>query len=810
MEETEKIKHKLPNQEIDYFKIAQILLSRWYWMAGSLLACMIFSNLYLWYTPKVYATYSTMKFEEKKSELPDLAGLSPANERNSTSKIQSETIVLQSTPLLLNAIKQLDYRISFFVVGRVLSRTSELYPAKPLNVQLIKFDSLNFFHDLITFNPVNKKSFNIIYKGAGKDISQTCYYNVPFTIGPTSFSISYPGELPKTASFLFKLNTPEDFVGRVRGGFHTSEAAKNSNIISLQETDLNPQFAADILNAIMKEYLNYDRNQRTQSATQMIQFIDSQLDFLSKEVKGSENSISEYKQNKKILDVGAASETATGQAKELGSQIALLKIQEIALDQVKQEIIRGKDNVNLNFNLNGLDDPELAVPISTLNGLIEEKNTLLKTYNLNSAPIQDINQQILQIKSNALNSINSENKSIDSKIQYLNNQLAPVNQQMMSLPAAERDLLSLKRDYEINDKVYSFLSEKKLDAQISSAGIMPGATIIDVAQPNFGPVSPDVNGMHRTAIIFGLVIGLGSIILIRILNPFIYDKETVESLTSIPILGVIRKFPEEIDEYSTQILAISKPKSIFAESVRSVRTNLSFIASDKKVKVICITSEVAGEGKSFVAVNLASTLSLIDKKVILIAADLRRSKIHKTFHVPNDIGLSNYLANQCEADDIINHSSQKNLDFIISGPVPPNPSELLHSERMGQLINELKQTYDFIMVDTAPIGLVSDAVPLIRASDINLFVIRSGKSKFYAATVPQRIAQEYNLDNTAIVLNAFEQDLLHSRYYTTKFSGDSYGAKHYYYSDYTGYESSGYYVDTEEKKWWNIRRWFTK
>ena len=810
MEETEKIKHKLPNQEIDYFKIAQILLSRWYWMAGSLLACMIFSNLYLWYTPKVYATYSTMKFEEKKSELPDLAGLSPANERNSTSKIQSETIVLQSTPLLLNAIKQLDYRISFFVVGRVLSRTSELYPAKPLNVQLIKFDSLNFFHDLITFNPVNKKSFNIIYKGAGKDISQTCYYNVPFTIGPTSFSISYPGELPKTASFLFKLNTPEDFVGRVRGGFHTSEAAKNSNIISLQETDLNPQFAADILNAIMKEYLNYDRNQRTQSATQMIQFIDSQLDFLSKEVKGSENSISEYKQNKKILDVGAASETATGQAKELGSQIALLKIQEIALDQVKQEIIRGKDNVNLNFNLNGLDDPELAVPISTLNGLIEEKNTLLKTYNLNSAPIQDINQQILQIKSNALNSINSENKSIDSKIQYLNNQLAPVNQQMMSLPAAERDLLSLKRDYEINDKVYSFLSEKKLDAQISSAGIMPGATIIDVAQPNFGPVSPDVNGMHRTAIIFGLVIGLGSIILIRILNPFIYDKETVESLTSIPILGVIRKFPEEIDEYSTQILAISKPKSIFAESVRSVRTNLSFIASDKKVKVICITSEVAGEGKSFVAVNLASTLSLIDKKVILIAADLRRSKIHKTFHVPNDIGLSNYLANQCEADDIINHSSQKNLDFIISGPVPPNPSELLHSERMGQLINELKQTYDFIMVDTAPIGLVSDAVPLIRASDINLFVIRSGKSKFYAATVPQRIAQEYNLDNTAIVLNAFEQDLLHSRSYTTKFSGDSYGAKHYYYSDYTGYESSGYYVDTEEKKWWNIRRWFTK
>ena len=277
-----------------------------------------------------------------------------------------------------------------------------------------------------------------------------------------------------------------------------------------------------------------------------------------------------------------------------------------------------------------------------------------------------------------------------------------------------------------------------------------------------------------------------------------YDKETIESLTTIPIIGVIRKFPEEIDENNTQILAISRPKSIFAESVRSVRTNLSFLASEKKSKVICITSEVAGEGKSFVAVNLSSTLSLIDKKVILIAADLRRSRLHKTFHVPNDKGLSNYLANQCEVDDIIIESIQPNLDIIISGPVPPNPSELLHSPRMKTLMTDLKKRYDIIMIDTAPIGLVSDAIPLIRMSDINIFVIRSGKSKFYAATVPQRIANEYHLDNTVIILNAFAEDLLHSRYYTTKFTGENYGTHYYYYSDYSGYEGSGYYIDKKE------------
>jgi capsular exopolysaccharide synthesis family protein len=371
-------------------------------------------------------------------------------------------------------------------------------------------------------------------------------------------------------------------------------------------------------------------------------------------------------------------------------------------------------------------------------------------------------------------------------------------------------MVNLKRDFDINDKVYSFLSEKKLDAQINSAGILPGATIIDFAEPNFTPVSPNVQSEHHTAIIFGLIIGLGAIILIRVLNPYIYDKETIESLTTIPIIGVIRKFPEEIDEFSSQILAIARPKSIFAESVRSVRTNLNFLAAEKKSKIICVTSEVAGEGKSFVAVNLSSTLSLIDRKVILVAADLRRSKLHKTFDVPNDIGLSNYLAHQCAAEDIIMHSSQKNLDFIISGPVPPNPSELLHTKRMAELIEKLQSIYEIVMIDTAPVGLVSDAIPLIKLSNINLFVIRSGKSKFYAATIPNRIAQEYNLNNTVIVLNAYAEDLLHSRYYTTKFTGENYSSRYYYYSDYSGYESSGYYIDEKKKKWWDIRRLFKR
>src|ERR1700761_235147 len=281
MAETEKIAKKLPNQEIDYFKIAKILLSRWYWIVASVLICMLISYTYLWYTPKTYSTTSTLKIEEKKSEFSDLVGVISNNDRG-PSKIQSETFVLQSRTLILSAIKDLDYRISFYIAGR--ARTTDVYPQKLLNIQLIKFDSLNFYRGLISYQPVNKDTFALSYMEGERNFQKKFAYNQPVTIDNMAFSIKNPGTISQKTTFIFKFNIPEDFVGRVKGGLHTNEIVKNSNIMSLQEIDSNPQFAADILNAIMKEYLNNDKNLKMQSATQMIRFIDNQLENLSNEV----------------------------------------------------------------------------------------------------------------------------------------------------------------------------------------------------------------------------------------------------------------------------------------------------------------------------------------------------------------------------------------------------------------------------------------------------------------------------------------------------------------------------------------------
>lgn len=798
MEETEKLKQKLPNQEFDYFKIGKIVISRWYWIVLSVIVCMIAANIYLWYTPKIFASEGTIKLEEKKSDLSDLVNV--MGTEKGASKTQSEMFVLQSRNLILKAVRRLNYPISVYSEGSI--RTVELYGDKHLNIKFIQFDSLNFYRPLITFKPVNHNTFNLTYLVGGREVKKAYSYNSPINIEGTIFSIvSLEGKYDK---LLFKFNSIDELADRARGGLQINESIKNSGIIRLQQTDSHPRFAADFLNALMTEYLKYDLENKQLSATRIIGHIDKQVDSIAPSVRGLETEIGDFKESSQIMDVNASAQLEQSKAAEIETRRDALKLQLGSIEQFKKQVIAAeKDNVSLNSNIDG--DATLNMLITNLNNLIADRTSLLGTYQPFSPIIKNIDSSIAKAKSDILQNVTLGMVNVQKKIEILNGQLAQANQKISTFPQAERKLVSLNRDFDIKQKAYTFLEEKKLDAQISRSAVLPGANIIEPAKVNPYQVSPNVSEIKQTGVVLGLLFGIGFIILIRVLNPFIYDKETVESLTTTPIIGVIRKFPQKLDENSSEILVLSQPKSVFAESVRSVRTNLSFLAAEKDQKVICVTSEVAGEGKSFVAVNLSSTLSLIDKKIILIAADLRRSKLHKTFHVPNDIGLSNFLANQNTIEEIIIPTNQSNLDFIPSGPVPPNPSELLHTDRMTFLIDVLKRTYDIIMIDTAPVGLVSDSIPLIRASDINVFVIRSGKSKFYAATIPQRISAEYNLNNSVIVLNAFEEDLLHSRFYTTKFSGDNPG---HYYSDYTGYQGSGYYIEDEKKNWWDMRNWF--
>ncbi|MBK0382124.1 polysaccharide biosynthesis tyrosine autokinase [Pedobacter sp. SD-b] len=781
-------------QEIDYGKFAKIILSRWYWIAATLILSLLVAYIYLWYTPKVYSTSAYLKFEEKQANLSNSVTLSPQT-RNYTNKILSESWTFRSRKTIEASVNYIDWQVSYFLEGKV--RTVELYPQKPFLVQILKQDSSNFYNQRISLIPSNK-GLVLSYFNSGKEITNTYQFGDIIKIPGIIFYIKKITGLSEGAQYLFKFNHKREWYGRLGSGLSIGEAAKYSSIAAVSKIDGNAYFAADALNAVMKVYLQQGLDEKTQSAKQIINFIDSQLGNLSNAVQNSGERLKDFKQKNNFFELGSTASTVLGDVTTLEAANKAADLQLLQLQQLQKQFQKNKEEITLNFNLDGSLDPLLSNLLTQWNSLIQERASLVNTFKEGAKPVEELDAKLNILREAAGDNIKATKNRIELTKKFNEQELAKSYGDLKNLPQQERDLFGLQRDYNINEKIFSYLSEKKLEAQISKASILPDASIVDLARPNFSPISPVSKSIWQFAWIIGLGSGVGLIFLARMLNPYIYDKETIESLTNTPIVGMIRHFPEKIDPDNKQILTISKPKSIFAESVRSVRTNLSFIASEQQSKVICISSEIAGEGKSFVTINLASSLALIDKKVIFIAADLRRSKVHKTFGIKDKKGLSTYLAHQDELGDIIHQTQQENLDLIVAGVVPPNPAELMYSDRLQTLIEELKASYDFILFDTAPIGLVSDALPLIRMSDINLFVIRTGKSKYSAASIPNRIANEYHLKNTFIILNDFRQVALHSNYYTTKYSENYYG---YYYSESSG-KGYGYYNDDHVVSWW--------
>ncbi|SER31876.1 GumC family protein [Pedobacter rhizosphaerae] len=785
---------KAVSQSIDFYKIFKVFLSRWYWIAATVIIACCGAWLYLWYTPPVYQTGASLKLEESNPSLGTGSQM-PMQNYNYTDKIQAESFTIRSNEVIMNAVKKLDYKISYFLKGYAL--TTELYPKVPFVIEILKQDSVNFDRTLYHIKAIDDQHFSLS-PAENEDQKKTYQYGQLISMGNMEFKVKT--KVPANGTYLFKFNGIEDFIGRAMGGLNIGEAARFTNVMSLSQTDGNAVFAADILNAIMQEYVKYDVIQRRRSAKQTVDFINNQLGFINTEAGKSGSTLANYKTQNKMVDMGSATSMTVGKLADFEKQKTELNIKLLGIKQLEEQINNNRSKVEIGVDLEGDLSTGLGTLVGQLNTLLANRELKLNQFNADSQPVKQIEQQIANVKSSIRNSIQGMRRNNEQTIRYIDNQIAGVNQSMSTIPLKEQNFVKLQTNFEVNNKVRSFLSEKKLEAEMNAAAIVPGASIVNPAYPSYFAISPNGNKAYSTAIMLGLAAGFGLILLVRFLNPYIYDKETVEGLTHTPIIGVIRKFPDFIDQDSRQALSLAKPKSVFAESVRSVRTNLSFLASHKQSKIICVTSEISGEGKSFVTVNLASTLALIEKRVILVAADLRKSKLHKAFGNDNKKGLSSILSGQATLEEVLTNDQMHHIDFIPSGPVPPNPSELLHTAAMKDLLKKLEQQYDYVLVDTAPVGLVSDAIPLIRSSDVNLFVIRSGVSQQRAAAIPERLSREYGLNNMAIVLNAFGDDALYANYYTTDYSRGG-GNSTYYYSDYSGYSGSGYY-DDENRKWW--------
>jgi len=747
----------VPLKEFNYLGVFETIAGRWYWVVIALCLGLISSTMYIYGALPVYIANASFKIEERRSELSELVSLRNLYDRSN--KAESERFILKSRNVLLKALKAVHHDVSFYKKKGLLLRN--IYPEKPFDIHVTRPGIKS--SDMFRFKSIDRFTYKLEYSDEDEKISAIYHYGHNINTKNFHFKITQTGFAGSNLTYIFRLSNPDQMLRELTPKLNV-EDTQNTNILSLKFAYENPHFAKDFLNAVLDQYLAFDRTQRSLSINQTEIYIGTLLQKMSRKIRASGDDIRAFKKNNKLSDNTPELTSNSKKLTEFETQKHLLGLKQLNIKQLEKHFDNSTCKEELQYGLQDLADPQFNRLTESYNVLVMKKKHLMNFYTGSAPEISRIENEIDIYSKTIKKYLHSQFLANNGATRLINKEIASIQQETNKLPLVEQQFVDLKSKFDINQKVYNYLSEKKLEAQISRESIIPAASIIDRAILPATPVSPDAAKIYGLAVLISTIIGISSIFLVHMMNPFISTRENITEHTEIPIIGTVSRHLSL--SKTEKIPFIERPRSAFAESLRSLRSNLTFLASEKTNKAICITSEISGEGKSFIALNIAASLTLIDKKVLLIDTDMRNPIIHHFFDTTNTCGLSNYLSGQLNLTDVIKSTPVSHLDFIASGDIPPNPSELLHKPKMQILINKLALKYDFIILDSAPVGLVADAKPLMLISDINLFILRCGISVKSFATRPDILQKELKLSNFGIILNDHKEDHFNS-YYST-------------------------------------------
>ncbi|TFH36139.1 MAG: polysaccharide biosynthesis tyrosine autokinase [Bacteroidia bacterium] len=450
----------------------------------------------------------------------------------------------------------------------------------------------------------------------------------------------------------------------------------------------------------------------------------------------------------------------------------------------------------------GINDLFLERSILELSNLQKQYRDLLLTLSPDMPAVKLVQDEIGQKVKGLQANVESNLDRVAISINDVEQRITGVEKEISRLPATERKLIGIQRKFDLNNTVYTYLLEKKAEADIALASRVSDNRVIDFADINNAiPVKPRKGRNRLIAFILGILIPVSGIVVIDFFNNKIIDRMDIERLTDVPVLGFISH-----NDYKSEIPVLSRSGSTLAESFRSVRTALKYYKTPDGKAIISISSTVSSEGKTFISVNLAAIMALLGKKVLLVGLDLRKPRLHKILDTDNSIGMSVFLSGNAEYDEVIKKSEVDNLWYAPSGPVPPNPAELIESEYMSAFLKQARNDFDYIILDTPPVAIVTDALLLSPYSDINIFVVRQRYSSKNTLSLIQELYHSGKFKNLALIVNDISLSGYYGyglRYgYAMSYGGYNYGYN--LYGDYTystyGYKrDSNYYSDNENE-----------
>ena len=763
-ESLERYKERISNfsSEFELGLFLYIAKKNLLWFILFLILAITGAYLYLRYTQEVYEAGGTLQIKNT-NNANKVLNVSSFGE-NPTNEMIEAAELLRSKMFFQRALSRLPLNITYFTEGTF--KVNELYVNSPFTVDAnIKDNSIigtPFYIQMITPNK-GKITYTLNGKLNTRDfnVNQKIYLKeADFIISVTNYEeIRKQQEALKKTSYYFRLNNLLNLTSEYYPRMEIkvlSEAAKTIKIIF---KDNNAQKTADIVNAILNEFKTYDVEKRGESSKKVIEFLNTQIDVVYDELKTSETDIQAYKKEKNLnYNEDVANVTAT-RLNNMEDQIIKLELEEGVLMQIQKKVIIDKD-IDVNHLVSMLAGSEfqgsIAKLISSLQDLIIKKEQALYEATPNNMAIKSIEYQIESQKNLLIESIESVKAKLALQKNNMINKANEFESKFFKKPIEEVEFARLQRLFTINEKFYTLLLEKRAEYSISQAGFVPQHETLETPTVPGAPVSPNRTGTILSFVLVAILFGLGLILFKYLVYNDINSLNEISKQTnsSVSVLGIVPKYSKEIPV--SQLLVDKNPKSLIAEAFRSIRTNLQFISNRPGSKLMAVTSTISGEGKTFVAINLAGIIAFSGKKVIILDLDMRKPKIHIGFNAPNTKGMSTILINKDSIDDSIQHSSQENLHFVTAGPIPPNPSELIIGSKMDEIIEYLKTKYDMVIIDTPPVGLVTDGIAIIQKADYPVYIFRAEYSKRNFIQNVDRLQNENDIKKLSVILNGVD------------------------------------------------------
>lgn len=793
MEKNDDILKLLLEEEESSFNAKELihrLMHFWYWFVLVIGISVGLAFVYNKLTPEKYQITSKLLVKDKGDNSVNLGDLFGGSAFKSNIVLANHIGILTSYNLNLEVVNRLGWYVSWY--KKMPLEDFDLYGREPFHVSFLPDDS-NLKNVPVYISQVNDsvytvkvesivniggEDFNISFEEKGK-------YGKKFENNYFSFTINKAGTVGDGESyFMFKdLNKLAlSYMKRLE----VIPVDDESNLLEVNITGINPQREIDYLNTLSDVYMQYTLKERNQISDNTIDFIDHQLSAVVDTLKTSSDQFTKYRSNKGVYDLSQKAEIIMQKLNELDSRRAMSEMQLNYYEDLKSYMADAEQMKNITFpSVVGITDSGLNNLVTKLSELYSQKEALSYSLQDKNPKLVVIDRELQYTRKSLQENINNLVFNTQRDLDAINREIYQVKSQLSDVPRTEQDLVNMKRMVDLNNELYDFLLQRRAEAQITKAANLPEITVLDPAQMStVAQIGPRTTLNLGIGFVLGFLLPFLVIIAIDYFDDTVRSKDQLMKISTFPVVADIihNKFKENIP-------VVKYTRSVIAESFRKLRTNLNYLQKGENKNVIAVHSSVPGEGKTFVAANLATVLALNNKKVVMVGADMRKPTTHQYFNLKNDIGISTYLIGQHKLDEIIKPSGINNLDVVLCGVVPPNPADLLASEEFDTLIGELKDRYDVVVIDNAPFTLVTDAAIVGKQAGVNLFVVRQGVTHTKMIEILNNNVTQYGLEKAGFVIN----DVNPKKY-------NSYATSYASYAQNTYKAGKGYFDDNLEVK----------